>query len=93
MPSPETQLAFPYRHLIEHLQEEVNRLSNLLELAKSIAVVQREQARSLAALGRMGLEGKRVLRRRQDSRRLEQRPARAGASYSNGTTRRMQKAQ
>jgi hypothetical protein len=58
MSSPKTQLPFPDHQLIEHLQKEVDRLSNLLELA-NIRIVHLEQEKvvHLAALGGMGPDG------------------------------------
>jgi hypothetical protein len=59
MLSPKTQVTFPDRQLIEHLQKEVDRLRNLLELANiRIAHLEEEKAVHLAALGGMDPEGK-----------------------------------
>jgi hypothetical protein len=54
MSSPETPLLLPDRQIIEHLQKEVDRLSNLLELANlRIVHLEKEKAVQLVALDRM----------------------------------------
>ncbi len=63
MSSPKTQLVFPDRQQIERLQKEVDRLSNLLELANiRIVHLEQEKAVHLAALGGMDPEGSAGLR-------------------------------